>query len=56
MARKLIINGGAIRPTGLLFTLRQFSQKLFDNFFSIFYLCMKLPKEGTNELSKVGFD
>ena len=32
VARKPIINGGAIRPGGLLFTWRQFSQKLFDNF------------------------
>ena len=43
VARKLILNGGAIRPTGLLLKVkivpflhfRAFSQKLVINFFSI---------------------
>ena len=34
--RQCIINSGAFRPRGLLFTWRQFSQKLFNNFFSIY--------------------
>ena len=32
----VLLDSGALRPKGLLFTLRQFSQKLFDNFFSIY--------------------
>ena len=38
----------------LLFYFEAISQKLFDNLF--LYLCTKLSKEGTNELSKYGFD
>ena len=35
VARKLILNGGAVRPTGLLFdTSCPFIQNLFSNFFS----------------------
>ena len=53
MARKPIINGGAIRPICLLLHFRPFSQKMVGSFFSI--LAWTIPRMVLINYSKVIF-